>query len=152
MKKNKKTKPEATTLMDVANMDETQKSQFAERLLNQLMAAEESVKKDRKPEDILKIDLKDVTLYKTPFNLYDESEYVVREYLVHEDVSAQFGALLDSAVRLDEFYKLDLLIDSGDIDSKEVLKIIKEVLYTHGNAQGIVTKFVKKDAEYEVIK
>lgn len=133
------------TLNDLASMSQEQKNAFADRLLEQLMAAEESVKQNRKPSDVVVIDLKDPALYKETLKLYDESEYTVREYLVHDDIAAQFGAQIDGLVRLDEFYKLDLLIASGDIDSNDVDKIMKDILYTPGNVQGKVMTYTKKD-------
>lgn len=143
--KKKSDNMNGTTLNDLASMSQEQKNAFADRLLEQLMAAEESVKQNRKPSDVVVIDLKDSALYKETLKLYDESEYTVREYLVHDDIAAQFGAQIDGLVRLDEFYKLDLLLASGDIDSKDVDKIMKDILYTPGNVQGKVMSYTKKD-------
>ena len=150
-KKNTEIKEAPLTLAD---MTPEQKDAFADRLLRQLMDAEESAKKGRTKEDVVVIDLTDFAEYKTPLTLYDESEYTVRKYLVHDDVAKQFSAFVDTAVRLDEFYKLDLLIDSKDIDKSEVFDIMKEILYTPGNVQGSVIKHSnKEEAEYiEVIK
>jgi len=134
---------------DLSNMTEEQKSAFVDRLTEQLLKAEEN--KNKKPDEVIKIDLKDTSKYNTPFNIYDESEYTVREYLVHEDISAQFGAQLDGLVRLDEIYKLDLMIDSGDIPASDMGKIIKDVLYTPGNVQGKVTTYMKKRDLMDVV-
>ena len=135
-------KDKTPTLGDIANMTSDQKNAFADRLTEQLLAAEKNVEK--KPTDIIKIDLKDTTKYKTLFTLFDESEYTVREYLVHEDVSAQFGAQLDGLVRLDELYKLDLMIASGDIPESEMSKLTKDILYSPGNVQGKISSYMKK--------
>lgn len=151
-KKTKKNIETAPTLSDFSKMDGEQKNAFAERLLEQLMKAEESVKKERKPEDVIVMDLKDTSTYTTSLKLYDEAEYVVREYLVHEDVSAQFGAQIDGLVRLDEIYKIDLLSASGDIEEKDIMAAIKDILYTPGNVQGKAQKYIKKDAEYVVVE
>lgn len=134
---------------DLSNMTEEQKNAFVDRLTEQLLKAEEN--KNKKPDEVIKIDLKDTSKYNTPFNIYDESEYTVREYLVHEDISAQFGAQLDGLVRLDEIYKLDLMIDSGDIPASDMGKIIKDVLYTPGNVQGKVTTYMKKRDLMDVV-
>ena len=134
---------------DLSNMTEEQKNAFIDRLTEQLLKAEEN--KNKKPDEVIKVDLKDTSKYTTPFNIYDESEYTVREYLVHEDISAQFGAQLDGLVRLDEIYKLDLMIDSGDIPASDMGKIIKDILYTPGNVQGKVSTYMKKRDLMDVV-
>lgn len=142
-------KSKLKTSKDLSNMTEEQKNSFVDRLTEQLLKAEEN--KNKKPDEVIKIDLKDTSKYTTPFNIYDESEYTVREYLVHEDISAQFGAQLDGLVRLDEIYKLDLMIDSGDIPASDMSKIIKDVLYTPGNVQGKVSTYMKKRDLMDVV-
>lgn len=142
-------KSKLKTSKDLSNMTEEQKNSFVDRLTEQLLKAEEN--KNKKPDEVIKIDLKDTSKYTTPFNIYDESEYTVREYLVHEDISAQFGAQLDGLVRLDEIYKLDLMIDSGDIPASDMGKIIKDVLYTPGNVQGKVSTYMKKRDLMDVV-
>jgi hypothetical protein len=134
------------TLNDLKNMSAEQKDSFTARMVEQLMAAEMNVENKKTKDDIVKIDCTDFEAYKTPFTLYDESEYTVREYLVHDDIAAQFGAQLDGLTRLDEVYKLSLLLDCGDFEASEVPNIIKEILYTQGNAQGIVSKKLKEKA------
>ena len=138
----------------LADMSEEQKNQFADRLFEQLMAAEKSAKLNRTKDDIVKLELKDFETYTVPLSLYDESEYTVREYLVHDDVANQFAAFVDTAVRLDEFYKLDLMLASGDIEASEQDKISKEILYTPKNVQGIVSKHMKPttEAEFTVVE
>lgn len=145
---------EVQTAVSLSEMSEEQKNRFADRLFEQLKAAEKSAKLNRTKDDVVKLDLKDFETYTVPLSLYDESEYTVREYLVHDDVAKQFAAFVDTAVRLDEFYKLDLMLASGDIDSSEQDKISKEILYTPKNVQGIVSKYLNasNDAEYSVVE
>lgn len=153
-KKTKKTKktvetetPALTpslTLNDLKNMSSEQKDAFTARMVEQLMAAEMNVENKKTSDDITKLQFNDFTEYKTPFTLYDESEYTVREYFVHEDIAAQFGAQVDGLTRLDEVYKLSLMLDCGDFDVSEVPEMLKEILYTQGNVQGVVGKKLKE--------
>lgn len=131
------------TLSDVVNMTPKEKSAFAERLTEQLMAAEKNQEEGKKPSDVEVIEMKDFDTYTYPLDIYDESGYTVKKYLVHEEVGAQFGAMIDGLVRLDEMYKLALLIDSGDIEKKECLKLMKEALFTPGNVQGKISEHLK---------
>lgn len=142
--KTKNVETPVLTLNDLKNMTSEQKDAFTARMVDQLMAAEKNVENNKTKEDITKHSFTDFTEYKTPFTLYDESEYAVREYLVHEDIAAQFGAQIDGLTRLDEVYKLSLLLDCGDFNISDVPEMLKEILYTQGNAQGVVSKKLKE--------
>jgi hypothetical protein len=147
-----KTKKKTETLSDVVNMTPKQKNAFADRLTEQLLAAEKNVEAGKKPEDVQIEEFFDFETYTHPLSIYDENGYSVRKYKVHEDIGAQFGAHIDALVRLDEMYKLSLLIDSGDIKPSNCIKIMKDVLFSPGNVQGKVTEFIKSQESKEVSK
>ena len=132
------------TLADVVNMTPKEKNAFVDRLTEQLINAEKNMEVGKKPEDVVVVDMKDFATYTYPLDIYDEAGYVVKKYLVHEEVGAQFGAMIDGLVRLDEMYKLSLLIDSGDIKGKECVSMMKDILFSPGNVQGKVTEHVKR--------
>lgn len=132
------------TLEDLRNMSPEKKNDFADRLLEQLQAAEKSKEMGRTSKDIVTIDMDDFSKYTDTITIYDEQDYRVLRYKAPTDLVAQFAGQIDGLVRLDEFYKLDIVNQEGLLTAEEYTELTQKILYTQGNVQGVVSDKLKE--------
>lgn len=128
---------------DLINLDPDKKSAFVDRMVNQLLEAEKSVEIGRTKDDIKIVEKYDFAEYDYPLTLTDEAEYIVYKYKIHPDVATQINSHIDSLVRFDEISKLDILLQSGDIEEKDIKTLLNQILYTPNSVQGLLNKYIK---------